>query len=108
MVDQDQDSQEKQVVEVKASKQNEKLRRDRELDDLRFLLSTQQGCRFISLWVNLGGFYRLSHAASGSVTSFNEGGRNVALNILNDVIAALKLPPGDIQSALTHLKKGSG
>lgn len=58
------------------------------MGDLRHVMSDARGRRF--LWNLLGdcGLYRLSFNHSGSITSFNEGERNVGLKLQHRMIQA--------------------
>jgi hypothetical protein len=72
--------------QVKEAAQKEKRGRELELDDMRVLLSTVSGRRF--LWGLLGrcGVFRETFAGSDfCTTAFNEGRRNIGLALLSDV-----------------------
>jgi hypothetical protein len=70
--------------QVRKAAQKEQSRRDKELNDLRFILNDVQGRRF--LWRYLGecGVFRSSFTGS-SETFFREGERNVGLKLINDI-----------------------
>lgn len=61
---------------------------DTAAEDLRHVMLSPQGRRF--LWSLLGtcGIYRISFNHSGSITSFNEGMRNVGLDLQRRMIEA--------------------
>ena len=58
--------------------------RMRELEDIRFLIATPQGRRFLSRILGLCGLYELSYTGS-SETFFREGSRNIALKLLSEI-----------------------
>lgn len=62
--------------------------RDRELDDIRFVLSDKRGRRFY--WKKLSdcGVFRTSFTGSSNQTCFNEGQRSVGLILLHDLMEA--------------------
>lgn len=59
--------------------------RERELNDICALLSTREGRRFIWRYLGKCGVFTTSFHNSGSVTAYNEGGRNIGLMLLADV-----------------------
>lgn len=63
-------------------------KRRQEIEDLRAVVGSQNGARFV--WKLLGecGVFRLSFHQSGSQTMFNEGMRNVGLNLMKDLTEA--------------------
>lgn len=63
-----------------------KARRD-ELSDLRVVLSTENGRRFIYRILVRSGIYKVSYVAGHNPehTAFNEGGRNIGLWTLAEV-----------------------
>lgn len=54
-------------------------------EDLRWLMSSPRGRRFMWWLLSQTGLYRPSFNNSGSVTAFNEGQRNVGLAVLGHV-----------------------
>jgi len=60
----------------------------RDDDDLRAVLSTPQGRRFVRRVLGLGRLFQPSFAADPLTTAFNEGCRNQALAVLAMVDAA--------------------
>ena len=64
-------------------------RREEETNDLRAVLSSVSGRRFIWRLLECGGVFRSSfNAESDSYTAFNEGRRNLGLLVLNDILEA--------------------
>lgn len=73
--------------QISNAKQKEKLGRERELNDLKFLLSSEQGRRFVWRYLELCGVFKSSFTGS-SETFFLEGQRNIGLKLLADVMEA--------------------
>lgn len=73
-------------TQVKEAGRKEKYKRTRELDDLRTVLSTPQGRRFI--WKMLSSCDVISARQEAVWTYFYEGERNVANRLKADVIEA--------------------
>ena len=73
--------------QVKAAKEKEESRQERELNDVRHVLNSKEGRRF--LWRYLGecGMFRTSFTGN-SETFFKEGERNIGLKIMSDITAA--------------------
>jgi len=74
-------SDEKQIAEAK---QKVKNRQDQEKDDLKYVLASAQGRRFIYKTLELTGIYKSSFTGS-SETFFLEGQRNIGLKLLAKV-----------------------
>lgn len=74
--------------QVKEAERKGKLARDREIDDVRFILSSETGRRFIWKTLERCKVFELSFNHSGAITSFNEGMRNIGLILLSDVMGA--------------------
>lgn len=74
--------------QVKDAERKGKLAKDNELSDVKFILSTEAGRRFIWKTLERCKVYELSFNHSGAITSFNEGMRNIGLIILSDVMGA--------------------
>mgnify|MGYP001561964717 CR=1 FL=1 len=71
---------------VRKAKQRERQERDQELKDLRDVLSTRQGRRFIWRTLTLAGVFRLSFVpGEPEETAFNEGRRSLGLSLMADV-----------------------
>lgn len=56
------------------------------VEDLRWVMSSPRGRRFVWWLLSLAGVRRLSFNNSGSVTAFNEGQRNVGLAIEGQIV----------------------
>lgn len=67
--------------------ENEKLEREILLNDVRHVLSSVQGRRFVWMILDMAGVYRSSFTGNSS-TFFNEGARNIGLRVLSDVMDA--------------------
>ena len=67
--------------------ENEKLEREILLNDVRHVLSSVQGRRFVWRILDMAGVYRSSFTGNSS-TFFNEGARNIGLRVLSDVMDA--------------------
>jgi len=65
----------------------EKLEREVFLNDVRHVLSSVQGRRFVWMILDMAGVYRSSFTGN-STTFFNEGARNIGLRVLSDVMDA--------------------
>jgi len=59
--------------------------RMQELNDMRAILSMPQGRRFVWRYLTHCKVFQSTFNHSGSITSFNEGMRNVGLMMLSDV-----------------------
>jgi hypothetical protein len=84
--------------QVRNAEIKKKLIDDQEKNDLRFILSTDQGRRFIWKQLQLCGVFKSSFTGS-SETYFLEGQRNIGLKLLADVMDA------DPESYLKMFKK---
>jgi len=69
---------------VKRRKRKDETVRDRELHDLRTLMDTVEGRRFVWRLLERAGVFRTSFTGN-STTFFNEGQRNMGLIVLADV-----------------------
>lgn len=87
--------------EVKEAKKKEKFGRDLELADLKFLLSTEQGRRFLWRYLSICGVYTNSFTGN-STTFFNEGKRLIGTTLLTEIVAA------DPDSYLKMIKQHNG
>lgn len=70
--------------QVKEAEKKVKWTRERELEDIRFILQTSQGRRFVWRYLTLCGVFETSFTGS-SETFFKEGQRNVGLKLLADI-----------------------
>lgn len=66
------------------TQEERRLRRERELNDIKAVLSTREGRRFIWRLLTIGSLFRTTFTGN-STTFFLEGHRNLALLILNDI-----------------------
>ena len=73
-------------------KEQEKMEKERELAeqqakaDLTVLLGMPEGIRFFKRFFEYGRLYSTSFTGKSESTIFNEGKRNLALWVLNDII----------------------
>jgi len=58
--------------------------RDYEIEDIKALMSTESGRRFVSRLMAMAGFYRCSFTGN-STTFFNEGKRAIATEVYADI-----------------------
>lgn len=70
---------------VKEAGKREKTARISRLQDFKTVMGTPAGRRVLNDLLVFCGVFRTSFNNSGSVTSFNEGHRNVGLKILADI-----------------------
>lgn len=68
--------------------EEERLRREREANDLRWVLSTKQGRRFMWRLLSEAGVYRLSFNTNAATMAFNEGARNIGLGLVTSITEA--------------------
>lgn len=61
-----------------------KRKRESELEDVKTLMSTEAGRRFAARLMEIAGLYRSSFTGN-STTFFNEGQRNVGIQIFTDI-----------------------
>lgn len=64
-----------------------KQEREKELNDIKFILSTPQGLRFFQRFCEDGHIFKTSMTGN-SYTYFNEGERNFALRYFGDIVEA--------------------
>lgn len=74
--------------QVKSAKKKELSKRERELDDIRFVLSSDKGQSFLWRYLEACGVYQTSFADNSNLMSFKEGQRSVGLKLLSDIIEA--------------------
>ncbi|NIL23526.1 hypothetical protein HB991_13535 [Yersinia mollaretii] len=65
-----------------------KALRQRELNDIIYLMGTVEGRRFIWRLLFLGGVFTTSYTGETNSTMFNEGRRNYGLTLFSDVMKA--------------------
>lgn len=68
------------------SAEEERLQREREQNDLRYVMSNKQGRRFMWRLLSRAGVYQSSFNVDPHVTAFNEGSRNAGLQQLNEIM----------------------
>lgn len=71
-------------TQIKEAGLKEKFGRERELEDVRFLLNTKEGRRFLWRLLSLTGLFQSSFTGN-STTFFKEGSRNIGLQVLADI-----------------------
>ncbi|MDT8419353.1 MAG: hypothetical protein RQ754_02890 [Desulfuromonadales bacterium] len=65
-----------------------RLRREREIEDLKAVMATKEGRRFIWRLLGQAGIFRPSFVAgSPDTTAFNDGARNQGLNLMAEVMS---------------------
>jgi hypothetical protein len=74
-------------TQVKSARIKEKLGRDREIADMKYLLSSMQGKRVLWRYLEECGVFR-SSMTGNSQTFFLEGRRDIGLRILSDIMEA--------------------
>lgn len=74
---------EKQLAE---REQQQKLRIERERDDVIHVMSSAEGRRFIWLLLSNAGVFASSFTGDNNATNFNEGRRSEGLRLFNDVM----------------------
>jgi len=87
--------------QIKNARIKEKLGRETELNDLKFILNTDQGKRFIWRYLGICGVYTSSFTGN-SETFFKEGKRVIGTTLLKEVIEA------DPDSYLKMIKQNNG
>jgi len=66
-----------------------KQREDIDVEDLKYIMDTPQGRRFVWRYLGLCGVYRLSFSGEAShETAFKEGARLIGTTLLNDINTA--------------------
>lgn len=75
--------------QVEKASKRVKRREDIDAEDLKFILGTAQGRRFVWRYLGLCGVYRISHSGESThETAFKEGARLVGTTLLNDINSA--------------------
>ena len=72
------------IDQIKKGAKNEKSKRQVEIDDMKFILSTRQGRSFVWRHMTNAGIFQ-SCFTGNSATFFNEGRREVGLKLLAEV-----------------------
>lgn len=70
--------------QVKRAKSEEEFLRDQELNDIRTIMSTKEGRRYMLGLLKRCNIYRNSFTGN-STTFYNEGMRNIGLKVLGDI-----------------------
>lgn len=83
---------------IEESAKEAKRRRQRELSDIRKVVSSPEGRRFVYRIWGMCGIFRNSFSLNSNQTAFNEGRRDVGLAILNDVNKADRTAFSKMQS----------
>lgn len=65
--------------------EEERLAKELEQNDLRWVMSTKQGRRFMHRLLSGAGVFQLSFNTNALTMAFNEGGRNIGLNLVGQV-----------------------
>lgn len=82
------DYSEEEKAEIQADLElKDKLRKEREDDDLKQVMSTECGRRFIWKTLSASGVFGVSFTSDPYITAFNEGRRNKGLELFNDVMS---------------------
>jgi len=66
----------------------QQIRAEREADDIRQVMSTEQGRRIVWAVLEQGKVFGSTFAVDPAVTAFNEGQRNIALALFMRVMSA--------------------
>lgn len=75
-------------TQVKGRKRKDEIRRERELNDLRFVMGHEQGRRFIWRMLALTGMHRTSFETNALSMAMKEGQRNVGLTLTAEIMEA--------------------
>ena len=76
--------------QVEDAKQKVESKNDQRLNDIREVLNTRRGRRFYWRYLEICGVFRTSNADASQIF-FNEGMRNVGLQLLADVNEAAQI-----------------
>lgn len=71
---------------LKDAEQKQKLAAERQRDDLKHVMSSEQGRRLIWLLLSNAGVFSLSFTGDNAATNFNEGRRSEGLRLFNEVM----------------------
>lgn len=66
--------------------EEERQQREKEQNDLRYVMGSKQGRRFVYRQLSEAGVWRLSFSTDNAVMAFNEGNRNRGLSLLNELL----------------------
>jgi len=76
-------NEEKQAIEDR-----NRRKRERELGDLKKVLEKAEGRRFVWRILSQAGIFRTSFSPNALNMAFNEGGRNIGMIVLDDIMTA--------------------
>lgn len=68
--------------------EEERLAKEKEQNDLRWVMSTKQGRRFIHRLLSKAGIWQSSFNTNNAMMAFNEGRRNAGLELLSEITEA--------------------
>lgn len=68
--------------------EEERLAKEKEQNDLRWVMSNKQGRRFMWRLLSEAGVFRLSFNTNNATMAFNEGYRSAGLKQLNEIMEA--------------------
>lgn len=88
--------------QVRQGKQKDQRTKEREIDDLKGLLSTPGGRRFLWRYIEFCGIFESSFSSSGSEMFFLEGQRNVGLKLIKEIMEA------DANAYIVMMKESKG
>lgn len=74
--------------QVKKAEKKEASGRSQDLEDIRAVLSTESGKRFVWKYLELCGLHRTSYTENPHTTMFLEGRRDIGLRLLADITEA--------------------
>jgi hypothetical protein len=63
----------------------QRLKREREVEDFKFLMSSVQGRRFVWRMLEKAGVFRSSFSLNGLQMAFSEGNRNLGLMLIGEI-----------------------
>lgn len=70
---------------IKEARKKEKLARQLELEEIKWVLSSKGGRKFLWRWLGKCGVYSLSFNQHNSVMSFNEGKRSIGNELMLEI-----------------------
>ncbi len=68
--------------------EEERLQREREQNDLKWVMGSKQGRRFMHRRLEQAGIWKSSFNTNNAAMAFNEGYRNAGLELLNEIMEA--------------------
>lgn len=75
-------------TQVKGRKRKDEIRREREMNDLRFVMGHEQGRRFVWRLLTITGITRSSFETNALSMAMKEGQRNVGLTLTAEIMEA--------------------